>query len=138
MADLTVTPASVVQSTAAQPRRGVAGATILAGKVLYQDTDKSLKLADANAGSAGDAIRKVKGVALNGASATQVVNFVEADSDFTPGATLTAGVPYFLSATAGGICPLADVPSGATVTFIGIAKDSTKLRLAPAEGGTLA
>ena len=47
--------------------------------------------------------------------------------DLTIGATLTAGTAYYLSDTAGGICPLADVGSGEYVVLIGIAKSTSVL-----------
>lgn len=143
MADLSITAANVRAGTNATIQRGPAGASIAAGDVLYLDTvasPQSLKPADCNSGAAGDPIRKVKGIAVNSAAAGQPVDYVATDADFTPGGALTAGIPYFLSATAGKMCPLADVPTGGTATtfFIGIATSATKLRLAPAEGAVLA
>ncbi len=136
MANLSPTAANVRRGANSSPRRGTAGATIAPCDVIYLDpADQTLKLADANGGSAGDAIRKFRGVAVNGASAGQDVDYVSADDDFTPGATLVPGIPYFMSSTPGKMCELADLAAGATVTFLGIAKDTAKLRLAPAAGG---
>ena len=68
MADLVVTPASVLTSDIAKAKRGIAGATIVHGKALYLDSaDNKLKLADSNSGSAGAALRTFKGIALNAA-----------------------------------------------------------------------
>ncbi len=136
MANLSSTAANVRRGANSTPRRGVAGATIAPCDVIYLDPgDQTLKLADANSGAAGDAIRKFRGIAVNGASSGQDVDYVSADDDFTPGATLVPGTPYFMSSTPGKLCELADLAAGATVTFVGIAKSTTKLRVAPAAGG---
>lgn len=45
----------------------------------------------------------------------------------TIGATLTAGVAYYCSGTAGGIAPVADVTTGWYVTIVGIATSTTVL-----------
>jgi hypothetical protein len=136
MANLTITAGSVIRGTNSTPRRGTAGATIAAGDVLYFDPSvQKLKLADSNGGAAGDHIRKFRGIATNGASDGQDVNYVAADDDLTIGGTLVPGVPYFMSSTPGKLCELADLSAGATVTFIGIAKTTTKLRVAPSAGG---
>ena len=49
--------------------------------------------------------------------------------DITIGATLTAGTAYYLSDTAGGICPLADVGEGEYVCMLGLAKSTSILAL---------
>lgn len=137
MADLTPTASSVLCSDIAKARRGTAGATIAQGDVLYEDTAdaKKLKLADSNSGSAGALPRAFKGIALNGAAAGQPVNYIAEDDDFTPGDTLVVGESYYVSNTAGKLCPKADLAAGSTVTFVGVAKSATKLRLKPAAGG---
>lgn len=138
MAELSITAANVLSSDISKSRRGTSGATITAGQVLYEDSGdaKKLKLSDANGGSAGTDIRKFKGIALNGAAAGQPVNYIAEDDDFTPGGTLVVGESYYLSSTTpGAICLKGDLPAGATVTFLGIAKSTTKLRLKPAAGG---
>lgn len=47
----------------------------------------------------------------------------------TAGVTMTGGTAYYLSPNAGGICPLADVVSGAQVVLLGVATSTTVLRL---------
>lgn len=135
MADLSITAANVLASISASRRTGTAGATITAGAALYRDAaDGLLKLADNNGATA--ALAAVEGIALNGASTGQPVAYAAADPDFTPGATLTAGEIYVLSATPGGIAPVADLAaSGAYRTVLGVAKSTTKLALAPVAGG---
>ena len=137
MADLVQTPASVLCSDISQAKRGTGGATIVAGNALYSDAADSnkLKLADSNSGAVGAAIRTFAGFALNGGDAGQPLQYVYADDDFTPGGTLVVGEAYYVSNTPGKICPKADLASGSTAIFVGIAKSATKLRLAPAAGG---
>lgn len=119
MADITVTPASVVPSTSALFRECIAGATITAGQAVYIDaTDGRAKLADANASSSTS---NCVGIAANGASAGQYVKVVYYDPDFTVGATIAKGV-YVLSGTPGGIAPVADLVAGwyPVVLMVGI------------------
>lgn len=125
MADLTITAASVVAADNAVKESGIAGETITAGKAVYKSaTSKKWMLADSNSATA--AAKTAGGIALNGASLNQPVTVIKA-GDVTIGATLTAGATYFLSDTAGGICPDADVGAGENVCQIGIAKSTTVL-----------
>lgn len=127
MADISVTAANVLMGSNAATEQGIAGATITAGQVVYRDSsDQKYKLADTNGASA--AIRTPRGIALNGASDGQPL-MIQRSGDITIGATLTAGVTYYLSDTAGGIYPLADVSAGDYYTIIGIAKSTTVLAL---------
>jgi hypothetical protein len=135
MADLSITAANVLASDSATPvRRGIAGATITAGQVLYVDTaaDNVLKLADADVLASA----AVAGIALNGAATGQPVEYVEADPDFTPGATTVAGTTYYLSTTAGAICPVGDLATGDFVTVLGIGLASNGLHLRPVVSAT--
>lgn len=47
----------------------------------------------------------------------------------TIGATMTAGVAYYLSDEPGGICPVADLTTGDYPCIIGLAISATVLRL---------
>jgi hypothetical protein len=127
MADLTVTAANVVAGSNAARSDGVAGEAIVAGKAVYKSsTTKKWMLADSNSATAE--AREAIGIALNGASLNQPVA-VQTHGDITIGATLTAGVAYYLSDTPGGICPIADVGTGEYVCLLGLAKSTTVLAL---------
>lgn len=133
MSDLSITAANVLAGTAARKVNGTAGATITAGKVLYEDpADKKLKLADCDSATA--AARSPIGIALHGASNGQPLTYLS-EGPVTIGATLTAGTTYYLSQTAGGICPLADLATGAYPVIIGIATSTTVLEVALLEAG---
>lgn len=125
MADLTVTAASVAYISGGKAT-GTAGATITAGQSVYLDAATStVKLADADASAAtADCI----GIALHGSLAGQPITY-QTDGTLTIGATMTLGAPYFVSATAGGICPPADVVSPLRTTLIGVATTTTVLTL---------
>src|SRR5688500_3774536 len=125
MADLSVTAASVVAGTAAQTTNGNAGETLTAGQALYKAAATGLWLkADSN--SATVEARTPSGIALNGAAINQPVRGLTS-GPVPLGATLTAGVAYYLSDTPGGICPVADVGSGEYATLIGIATSTSVL-----------
>jgi len=125
MADLTVTAANVVAGADSTTVSGTAGVTITAGQAVYLDATTG-KYALADADSATVAQRRAIGIALNGAALNQPIK-VLTSGDITTGATMTAGVAYYLSGTAGGICPVADVGTGEYVCLLGIAKSTTVL-----------
>jgi len=127
MADLTITAASVIAGDNAARAAGTAGEAITAGKAVYlAAATKKWMLADSNSATAE--ARRATGIALNGASLNQPVD-VATGGDVTLGAVLTAGTAYYLSDTAGGICPLADVGSGEYVCLLGLAKSTSVLAL---------
>jgi hypothetical protein len=127
MADLSITAASVAAGTnATKQNQYLAGASITQGKSVYVDTaDNTVKLADADAVISG-----VVGVALNAASAGQPVTFQQY-GNITIGATVATGTAYYVSATAGGICPEADLASGDFPHFLGFATSTTVIALDP-------
>ncbi|MGR9420658.1 hypothetical protein [Rhizobium leguminosarum] len=125
MTDLVVTSALVVAGADSSAVSGVAGEAITAGKAVYlASATKKWMLADSN--SATVEARQAKGIALNGASLNQPIS-VHKSGDITIGGTLVAGQAIYLSDTAGGLCPLADVGAGEYLCLIGLAKSTTVL-----------
>jgi len=126
MADISITAANVVAGSDAVRESGTAGATVTAGQLVYLDTsDMKYKLADSNGAAA---LRVPNGVALNGASNGQPLS-VQKGGDITIGGTMTAGIPYFLSDTPGGLCPLPDIGTGEYSCIVGIAKSTSVLSI---------
>jgi hypothetical protein len=78
-----------------------------------------VKLSDNDHATA--AIRSALGIALNGAGTDQPVSVALNGAVVALGSVLTAGTDYYLSGTAGGICPLADVTTGDDPIRIGMA-----------------
>ncbi len=130
MADLTITASQVLPvSDSTVQAQGTAGATITAGQALYLDSStNTLKLAQAD-GTAAEAA--IVGVALVGASSSQpVVYATGGDVTIGAGAAPANGTVYVVSATAGGICPTADVTtSGYRRSLVGTGIGSNKIRL---------
>lgn len=127
MVDLVITAANVLAAASAEVENGEGGATITAGKVVYRDiADQEYKLADSD--DAAEAIRTPRGIALNGASDGQPLRIIKS-GDVTIGATMTAGLTYYLSDAAGGICPYADLTTGDYPCIIGIAISTTVLKV---------
>lgn len=125
MVDISITPANVVASSTATRENGTAGASILAGKVVYKDsTTNKYVLADSNLANVEG--RVPRGIAMHAAENNQPLAIHRA-GDITIGATLVAGQDYYLSDTAGGICPRADVGATENVVLIGLAKSTTIL-----------
>jgi hypothetical protein len=133
MADLAITAASVLPGTGAKIVEGTAGASVTAGQVVYLDSSaNSYKLADCNSATA--AVRSPAGIALH-ASATGQPLAVATAGPVTIGATLTAGVAYYLSGTPGGIRPVADNTTGDYPVILGIATSTTVLNVKIQEAG---
>lgn len=125
MTDLSITAASVVKGSDAMIEHGTAGATITQGQPVYTDpTTGKYLLSDNNATGK----KTVRGIALNSAADGQPLT-IQRSGDVTIGATLTAGARYYLSDTAGGIIPEADLGSGMDVVLLGLAKSTTVLAL---------
>jgi hypothetical protein len=127
MSDITITAASVVKGAGATLESGYAGETITAGMAIYKASATGLWMkADSNSATAE--AKKPRGIALCGSSLNQPV-VVQTGGDITIGATVVAGTIYCLSATAGGICPQADLTTGDDVAVVGVAKSATVLGL---------
>ena len=122
MSDLSITAANVAATQF--DSKYLAGETITQGKTVYRDGNTWM-LADASAVGTADC----KGIAINSALAGQPIAVCQS-GNITTGATMTVGLPYYLSATAGGICPEADLVTGNFPTFLGFATTATNLVLA--------
>tara|TARA_R110000868_G_C10559158_1_gene736693 strand:- start:82 stop:510 length:429 start_codon:yes stop_codon:yes gene_type:complete len=127
MADVTITATGVLKSSAAsvQTDEGIAGGTITAGMPIYKDTTASNVLKAADASALATAV--VCGIALNGGATGQTIEYVTRDPALVAGGTLAVGTIYVLSATAGGICPEADILTGEFITILGVANTTTTL-----------
>lgn len=134
MADLTITAANVLKGTGAVCKTGVAGAAITAGQVLALNSSDQLVLADCDHATA--ALRSPVGIALHAAGAGQPVTYLE-EGPITIGAVVAASVAYYLSPTAGGICPEADVASGDYGVFLGFGISTTQIRVGIVEAGVV-
>jgi hypothetical protein len=126
MTDLVITPASCVPGTNSRLETGVAGETITAGMAVYKAATGLWMKADSNSATA--LARVATAIAMTGSSLNQPI-VVQKSGSLTLGATLTAGVAYYLSDTAGGICPVADVGSGEYAQTIGIASSAAILKI---------
>lgn len=123
MADLSITAGNVVPSTTAQKLNGKAGAAINAGQIVYLDSStSSYKLADGN-----DPIKlPAVGIAGNTAGIGQQVQVITADPNLTIGThSLGLGIPMFLSANPGMICPFGDLSTGNQTTCVFVTNTAT-------------
>lgn len=131
MADYTLTPANIIPSASAQRRFGTFGEAIVAGKTCYLNTDSKYYLADGN-----DATKMpVAGMAIDGGASGQPGYIVTFDPALAVGAHgAGTGIPVFQSATAGGVCPFADISTGNQTTCLGVTNDSTTIYFNPSGG----
>lgn len=133
-ADKSVTAANVLASTSASISSGFAGEAVTAGQPVFKDvaTGKWL-LSDANV----TAKAKVDGVTLHAAALNQPLQVVTKDPDFTPGITIASGETIVLSATAGAVCPDADITSTGKKIIMMVGTGSNKASLAFLAGGVI-
>jgi hypothetical protein len=125
--DLSVTAASVAPGASALTATGVAGEALTAGQFVYRKaSDGKFYKADCNSATAE--VRVASAVVLTGSAAGQPV-VVQTGGQYVAGATLTAGVVYYLSGTAGGIRPVADNTTGDYPQAVGMAMSTTVLLL---------
>ena len=126
-ADLSVTAASVAPSADAVTKAGTAGEALTAGQAVYRkSSDGKWYKADCNSATAE--VRVASGIVLTGSAAGQPV-VVQTDGSLTIGATVSNGVVYYLSGTAGGIRPVADNTTGDYPQTIGMATSASVIKL---------
>lgn len=125
MTDVAITGNDVVAGANSQQTAGTLGGTCVAGDILYQSPDDHRwRRASNNSGTVGAKVPG--GMALsNGANNQPVRIHKRGDVTLTP--NLVAGTAYYLSSSAGKICPRTDVVTGMDVVFIGIARSTTVL-----------
>lgn len=130
MADLTVTATGVLpvsNSTNSEP--GICGETITAGQSLYvfdsSTSPPTYKKADADSSVTTAA---AVAISMGGGNTGQLI-MVAKTGNYTAGATVVVGKPYYVSATAGGIAPAADLATGMFVTQIGVGISPTVIQL---------
>lgn len=138
MADIAITPASVLASSSAVIRKeynfGYASAT--AGQLVYLDASNLWQKVDSNAAATGNGVSDLKGYTLNGGGVGQPAVVCTSDPSLTVGGTIVNGTTYYSSTTAGGIAP--DVPTtGAYPTILGVAKSTTVLNFYPISSGVV-
>lgn len=119
-----ITAAGVVPSGAAQFFDGIAGETITAGQAVYRDAaTRRLKLADADAAATAAAI----GIATHGAAVGQPLRVQTGKRLKIAASGIVKGTAYYVSLTAGGICPYADISTGDFPTLVGIGASATEI-----------
>lgn len=126
MADLSITSGQVLPGAGAVIQDMISfNAALVAGDVVFKDDETgSAGRADCNAAQADT--RTPYGIALNTAAVGQPVRVLRSGR-ITIGATVTPGTAYFSSSSPGGLCPVGDLTTGMSPTFIGIAVSTTEL-----------
>ena len=137
MADFAITASQVLpgsEAASATFENGIAGVAVTAGQPVFLEAGtNTYKLSDANA-TAPEAV--VRGVALHAAAAGQPLRIQTAGPlTIGAGAAIPVGGVVVLSATAGGLAPVADLATGHRTTIIGIggALNSLILRIWPSQ-----
>ena len=125
MADLSQTAANVKLMSATQVTVGTAGEALTQGQPVYLSASKWYRC-DAN-DTAAKAV--CAGIVLTPAATDGVVVIAPNTASVDLGATLAIGTTYAVSATVGGVCPIADITSGQYPTILGTATTASKLPL---------
>ena len=137
MADVSVTAASVAFSTQAVIRREYTfGETVTVGQVVYLNSSNQWMKTDSNAGTSGNLLTDLRGIAVAAGNLNQPAAVCTSDPGFTVGGTIVNGTSYYTSNTAGAISNT--VPTtGDYPTFLGLAKSTTVLNLNPIATGVV-
>ena len=126
-ADLTITPADVaIKSSAPTPETVQAGEAITQGQpVYYSAADGKYYKCDSDL---SEAASEAAGIALSAAGTDGYFALVRPGGVVDLGATLTKGVVYVVSDTAGGIMPSTDWDSGDYMVILGVAINTTDIQ----------
>ena len=124
MADITFSGVSTPDSKSYVEIR-VAGGTIAKHDWVYIDTSDNNKVKAADADASASAV--VLGMALHAASSGEYVQIAKHGATVTVGGGLTAKTFYYLSTTAGGTAPIADLSSGDYISQVCFATSTTEL-----------
>ena len=125
MADVTVTAAEVLPASGTTYFDALLGATVTAGQSVYIDSSGLVQLADADASATA---AQAKGIAMTGGAAGQPCR-VAISGNIDPGFTVTVGEIYVVSATAGGIAPVADLATGMYPHILGFGTTASNLKI---------
>lgn len=131
MADITVTAANVAMGASTLRTRVVqVGEAVTQGQPGYLHTDSKYYQTDADVAASSVAA----GVFLTAATTNGYALLALPDSEpgralVNLGATLAVGTVYAVSATKGGIAPIADLASGDYITVLGVAVTAALLDL---------
>lgn len=127
MADLSVTAANVAMTSNTVYDLVQVGESVTQGQPGYRSSSDG-KFYRGDADAAATAV--CTGVFMTPASTSGYAVFAT-DGLINLGATLTVGMVYVVSTTAGGIAPYADLGSGDYVNYLGIATTAALLDLQP-------
>lgn len=135
MADVTIAAGAVTCRVGDPVLTKVAQVAISGGQAVYEDLSNSGKfnLADADV----EASAKMIGIAVGDAAAGEYCTIALVGSVITTagGASFTKGVVYYVSTTAGGLAPFADLASGDYVTLAVLALSTTTALVLGTIGG---
>jgi hypothetical protein len=134
MADITFTTTELKKAdNNAKVETWYSAEAIAIGDAVYLSTASKLAKGDNNGGTGGS-MATVRGIALSAAEGVDQPVTIITEGNLTCDG-LTKGTVYALSATAGKICPVADLASGNYVSVIGIATSTTNLLVKPIVSG---
>lgn len=126
MADVTVVAAEVLPDSGTVTTGGTLGGTVTAGQSVYLDsTTNTWKAADANSTAATAA---AKGISMTGGVSGQPC-VICTGGTLDPGFTVDVAKVYVVSATAGGIAPVADLVQGWRTTILGVGITASQLQI---------
>ena len=127
MADVTQTAANVhANGATTQASRVQFGETVTNGNVVYLKSDTKYWKCDADA---SEEAATAAGIVIS-ANVADGYGYIQTSGPIDVGGTLTAGVAYVASDTAGGIKPSADLGAGDYISHLGYATAADKLELA--------
>lgn len=132
MADVVINPADVSVTTPSGSQRSTSSAAMVAGQIIYPDTNTTVALANAGAVDTAAAV----GMLLNDATAAgQPVSYARSGDIVTVSSVLTVGEVYVPSVTDGGLAPVVDLLTGNFTTVFAVAIAANQLKIGIVVGG---
>lgn len=135
MADLTITATNVVAVSGTTAKKICGATAVTQGQVVFEDTSDSnkVKISDAN----NTSLAQVNGVCLTSSAPGQPAVYLANGGVLGGLAGVTAGTTYCLSATAGNICPQADLTTNDRVIRLGYGLTTATIKLDIADTGVV-
>lgn len=127
MADISITPANIVQGGRSIRDAGIAGEPIEPGDVVYRDAATGRWFKASHVAEAIEA-RTPDALALNGAATDQPLAAI-LEGELLVGPVLTSGGTYYLSDTPGKICLAIDLDLDEFVSIVGMARSGVMLEV---------
>lgn len=128
MADITITGPVTPTGSLANVGYGITSVAVTAGQAVYETSAGLIALADADASAT---TAQAVGIAVCTAAIGEVCVYAKSGATITQaGTTFGKNIPLFVSNTAGGLMPVADLSAGEYGCCLGFGLSTTTFKVA--------